>query len=94
MYDATKHDAFARRMTNWMRQIWALREEANRLTAIYQQEAEYGAHASFTDTSIATEQELVDAIVFQSSYNALIDGSAAITQTNRTSNVTPFLAGE
>lgn len=94
MYDANKHESFARRMTNWMRQVWALREEANRLTAIYQQEAEYGAHASFIDTSLATEQELIDAIVFQASYNALIDGGAAISQTDRTANITPFLAGD
>jgi hypothetical protein len=77
-----------------MRTLWALQEESAKLKAIYENEAAYGADVAFTDTSLATEQELIDAIVFQQSFKALIDGSAAITQTDRTSNISPFLAGE
>lgn len=94
MYNSNKHENFSRRMTNLMRQVWQCNEEAARLTAIYQQEAEYGNHASFADTGDATEQELIDAIVFLASYKALIDGSDSISQTDRTGNITPFLAGE
>lgn len=94
MYDSNKHDNFARRQTNWMRQLWQLKNEAETLKAIYENEADYGADAPFVDHNLATKQELIDAVVFQASFKALIDGSAPITQTDRTSNVTPFLAGE
>jgi hypothetical protein len=90
-YDSNKHSNFSDRMTNWMRQLWQMKQEAESLTAIYQQESNYGADAAFTDTENATKQEHIDAIVFQESFKAVIDGSAAISQTDRTSNVTPFL---
>lgn len=93
-YSANAHQNFAARMTNWMRAVWQLKQEAESLTAIYQNESGYGADDAFTDTAQNTEQELIDGIVFQASFKALIDGSAAISQTDRTSNVTPFLASE
>lgn len=92
MYDAGKHDVFTRRMINWMQQLWTLREEAQRLDAVYTEESASGSDAAFVDTGYVTKQELINAIVFQRTFNAMIDGSQAVTQTDRTSNITPFLA--
>ena len=93
-YNANQHSNFTNRMTGWMRALWQLKQEAESLTEIYEQETSSGAHADFVDGPDITKQELIDAIVFQASFKALIDGGAAISQTDRTANVTPFLAGE
>ena len=93
-YNANQHSKFTDRMTNFMRAIWQLKQEAASLTAIYQQETSYGAHADFVDGADITKQELIDAIVFQEAYTNVITGAAAISQTDRTANVTPFLSGE
>ena len=93
-YDASKHAQFAQSMTKWMQDIWRLKQEAATLTAIYQNEGDYSNDPAFGDYGSLTEQELIDAIVFQAAFKAVIDGGEAISQTDRTSNVTPFLSGE
>ena len=93
-YNANQHQKFADRATNWMRQVWQLKQEAESLDSIYVQEAASGTHADWENTADNTTAELVDAITFMRSHKALIDGSAAISQIDRTSNVTPFLASE
>lgn len=93
-YSAQKHEVFSQRMTNWMRTLWELKTESERLDAIYVQETGSGTDSAFADTSQATEQEHVDGIVFMRAFQDFIDGSAAVSQTDRTANITPFLVGE
>jgi hypothetical protein len=93
-YGENQHDAFARRATNWMRQAQAMYEEFKRLDGIYINETASGTDAAWTDHSLATEAELVDFVTFGRTYCAFVDGSAAVSQLDRRSNMTPFLQGE
>jgi len=93
-YNANQHQKFALRTTNWMRQIWQLLQESESLDQIYTEETASGTHGSWVDVGDYTTTELTDAVTFMRSYKALIDGGAAISQTDRTSNITPFLASE
>ena len=93
-YNANQHARFAVRQTNFMRQVWNLYGELQTLREIYDEETASGTHADFTATSEYSKQELIDAITFQESFKALVDGGAAISQTDRRANITPFLASE
>lgn len=93
MYDKNKHAVFSARMANWFRQLQNLREEAARLDAIYVHETSSGGDAAFVTTENATKQEHIDGIVFMRAFVALIDGGS-VSQVDRISNITPFLAGQ
>jgi hypothetical protein len=93
-YDAAKHENFTRRNVNWARQLWALCEEGNRLKAIYDNEAESGAHADFVDNSICTKAEQQSLIQVQQGLISIVYGTAAVSQADRRHFLTPFLQGE
>lgn len=91
-YSANAHDNFSRRATNWVRQFWALREEGQRLTAIYWNEA--NGDENWVDTPLATTAELVSFLNILEDYERLISGSGDIVTQSRIANCTPFLQGE
>jgi hypothetical protein len=93
-YDSNKHDVFARRATNFMRNVQSLYEEAKRLDLVYTNETGSGTDAAWADHSLATEAELVDFVTFSRTLCAMVDGSAAVSQTDRRSNISPFLQSE
>lgn len=93
-YDANTHNQWAQRVTGLMRTVWQLKQEAETLDEIYTEESASGTDPDFGDTSNNTEQELIDAVTFMRLIKPLCDGSSAISQTDRTANITPFLAGE
>ena len=85
-YSANFHDNYARRQTNLMRQLYAFKQEGERLKAIYTNEAASGTDPAYVDTPLATAAELTEAINVINAVTTVID--AQIT------NITPFLQGE
>lgn len=63
-FDANKMQEFSRRVQKAMKACHdTINREMETLDDIYINETASGAHADFTDTNIATEQEHIDAIV-------------------------------
>ena len=89
-YDANKHDVFSQRMKNWFEQFQNLREEAERLDAIYTQETASGGDSEFKDTARATKQEHIDGIVFMRAFKDFVE-NGAVSRADRVPNITPFI---
>ena len=93
-YDADKHGHFSRRMQHWFKTFQVLRDELTKLDEIYTNETSSGSDAAFVTTGIATKQEHIDGIVFMRALDDFNDGSAAVSQTDRRSNITAFVQDE
>ena len=93
-YDQAKHNVFAERMRNWVRELKQLYAEAGDMDDIYLNEGESGNHAAFVDHDIATEAELVDGIILMRRLRdalALDGQSNNLTSEDQTARITPFL---
>ena len=86
MYNANIHSNWAGRMTELVRVIYQSKQEIEKLDAIYTNEAESGSHSDFGDTSVNTEQELIDGVTAARAIKTTIVAQE--------SNITPFLTGE
>ena len=89
-YDTTKHQRFSERVQQWFMTYQALRDEMARIDEIYTNETSSGSDAAFVTTDIATKHEHIDGIVFMRALDDFTDGSAAVSQTDRRANITPF----
>ncbi len=92
-YTVSNHQAYSRRMQKFMMNFQALREEAARLVAIYQNEALSGAAEAWDDTDIATAAEHVDGVVLCTDINKLLTNQAVDTN-DRQQWITPFIQSE
>jgi hypothetical protein len=92
-YSAEQHRVFHANAQYLMQMIWHLKENSKQLDAVYVNETASGSHADFGDIEGITEQELIDTIVFWRGLVDWIEGGA-VTQLDRTSNITPFVANQ
>ena len=88
-YSATKHQRFSERMELWFRTFQAQRDELLQIDEIYTNETASGTDADFTDTTIATEQEHIDGIVFMRALKDFVE-NGVVPQLDRTGKITAF----
>ena len=91
-YNSNQHNNFVNRTTNWMRGLWQLDVERQKLFAIYWNEAV--GDPAFADTAQATTGEIISAMNVMEDVERLIHGTSGIIQQSRVANFAPFLAGE
>ena len=89
-YTASDHQAFSKRVQNFMMRVQSLREEAAVLNSIYGNESANGANENFVDTSIALATEHVDAILWMQSFTAFNENGTVAT-VDRSQWITPFI---
>ncbi len=87
-----KNEVFFSRVQNWAAAVVNLLEERDRLIALYTNEA--SGDVAFVNTSIATTQEVVDIAGVMNALDAMVNGTAAVSQLNRMPLLTPFLANQ
>lgn len=92
-FNASKMEVFSRRCRNLCSSLQGIREESERLLAIYHNETAYGEDAAFADTSLATKQEHIDVILLCGDLASFF-GNAAVATVDREQWLTPFLQSE
>ena len=90
-YSSTNHTTFSKRVDAWVKNFQASLEEFARLNTIYTNETASGADSEFIDTGNGTKEEHISMIVFGRELEDFVDGSSAVSQTDRRSNLSPFL---
>jgi len=89
-YTAQNHQHFSERCRRFFLRFQSLREEAGKLDEIYTNETLSGSDPDFDDTSIATKQEHIDAIVFMRAMKDFVE-NGSVSQLDRTQTITPFV---
>ena len=89
-YSPSDHQAFSKRVQNFILRVQSLREEAAVLEAIYVNETASGANANFIDTSIALAAEHIDAILWMQSF-AAFNENGSVDTVDRSQWITPFV---